>query len=406
MRILCTVTGSQGHAREVLPLAVAFTRAGHDVLVVTAPELADVFRAAALPVRAELPGIVESISALIRARKAAEQDGGAELPELSIRDQLLRTAAGPHLTAIYRIVLPIAEEFRPDAVVRDGAELAGMLVAETLGIPHFSAPSGAGNIIDPMGLVEPLAERRAELGLPPDDDQRVLHRFGRFESVPPEYSFAGYDLPGPFAYRQPLQVGGNDALAPEFAELSGDRPLVLAAVGTALPMLGAFQQYGVDLPESATPPEVIMRALIEGLSEVDCDAVVATAGFSVDGISVGKNILLRDWVPQPTVLQCAELFLTHAGYNSVREGIRTATPMVTLPQFGDQMHNADRITRFGLGERLAELSGECVFKTCTAVLADERIAAESRRAHRRMLTLPPVDAAVDYVAELVDSPRN
>ncbi|WP_225726468.1 glycosyltransferase [Nocardia sp. JCM 34519.1] len=405
MRVLCTVTGSQGHAREVLPLAAALARAEHDVLVVTAPELADTFRAAGLPVRAELPGIVESISALMRARKEAEQAEGIRLPEPSIRDQLLRTAAGPHVTAIYRMVFAIAADFRPDAVVRDGAELAGMLVAETLGIPHISAPSGAGNIIDPAGLTEPLAERRAELGLPPVDGP-VVHRFGRFESVPHEYSFAEYDMPEPFAYRQPLQVGGGGVLPPEFAGLSGDRPLVLAAVGTALPMLGAFQSYGVDLPEQATPPEAIIRALIEGLSEVDCHAVVATAGFAVDGITAGPNVHLLDWVPQTTVLQCAQLFLTHAGYNSVREAIRTATPMVTLPQFGDQPHNADRIAHFGLGERLAELTAECVHKTTTAVLADDRIAAESRRAHRRMLALPPVDAAVEHLTELVASARN
>src|SRR5690606_32238342 len=43
MRVLSTVTGSQGHARAVLPLVRALAAAGHEVVVALPPHLAEVY---------------------------------------------------------------------------------------------------------------------------------------------------------------------------------------------------------------------------------------------------------------------------------------------------------------------------------------------------------------------------
>ncbi|MFJ4774033.1 glycosyltransferase [Streptomyces uncialis] len=77
-----------------------------------------------------------------------------------------------------------------------------------------------------------------------------------------------------------------------------------------------------------------------------------TAGVRVDGVEAGPNVHLADRLPQPLLLECADLLVTHGGYNSVSEALRTATPMAVLPNYADQPHNARRVRELGLGRHL------------------------------------------------------
>jgi hypothetical protein len=51
------------------------------------------------------------------------------------------------------------------------------------------------------------------------------------------------------------------------------------------------------------------------------------------------------FVPQPLLLESADLIVTHGGFGSVVEAIRTGTPIVLLPMFSDQPHNEARTAR-------------------------------------------------------------
>ncbi|WP_433037173.1 glycosyltransferase [Actinomycetospora sp. CA-053990] len=132
--------------------------------------------------------------------------------------------------------------------------------------------------------------------------------------------------------------------------------------------------------------------------------MVATGGLPVaDGAPPAGHVHLLDWVPQPLLLSCADLLLTHGGYNSIREAVRHGVPMVVLPQFGDQEANADRAEALGLGRRSAPDPG-AVAATVRSVLGDGAIRAEVRRAQRAMLALPPVSVAADDLAALAARP--
>ncbi|MFC5062158.1 nucleotide disphospho-sugar-binding domain-containing protein [Actinomycetospora atypica] len=103
---------------------------------------------------------------------------------------------------------------------------------------------------------------------------------------------------------------------------------------------------------------------------------------------------VTDWVPQTLVLQSADLFVTHGGYNGIREAVRHGVPMVVVPQFGDQDHNADRIAALGLGARVppaGTATPDDVATAVAAVLADRTVRTTVRAAHRAMLALPPID---------------
>lgn len=405
MRVLCTTTGSPSHGRAQLPLLRALAAAGHDVRVVTSPAIAGLFRPDGLRVVPALPEL--DFGALLE-EEAGEGPGGAAVPRhLDSREQrntLMELAAralgGPLAKRMYAAVGPLAREFRPHLVLRDGMDLGACLLAEELGVPHLPTPSGAGNVIDPAGLHRDLNALRAGLGLPLAHDPLSIVAHGRIDYVPARFSFARH-LPAPLAYAQTVTVERRAALPGWFAELPADRPLVWAALGTALPELHRREEEGHPSLFGFPDPVETLRAVVGAAAELTgWTVVVATAGLPLDGSALPPHVRTTDGLPQPLVLECADLFLTHGGYNSIREALRTATPLAVLPHFGDQYPNAERVEELGLGREITDRTPGGIAAACRAVLADGRAASTARRARQEMLTLPDVGAAVDDLVAL------
>ncbi|MGW7368660.1 glycosyltransferase [Streptomyces sp. NPDC054841] len=399
MRVFCTVTGTKGHANEVLPLARGLAEAGHEVMVAVPEQLAEVFDGAPVTVRPVMPSIFDVMSAIfsLREKRVAEgvPDGDVEVDN---RLQMILWGGGPHITTTFRTLLPLAEEFRPDLVLRDGGELTGVLLGEALGIPVVSCPSGPTNVTDPVGLLPFLNERRAEVGLAAQQDPWSVFPNGRIDCVPPTHSFARFPLPDAFAYRQAASLGNDtEGLSAELASLAGGRPLVVASVGSALPTVMNLKAMGIEPPEGMIDPSETLRVIIEGLSSLDCHAIVGTVGLSLDGVKIGDHVRVMDWLPQMLLLECAQLFVSHGGYNSVREAVRQGVPMVALPQFGDHHHNAARLDELDLGLHVTDVTPEGVAEACSRVLTEERFATGIREGHRQMLGLPGIEAAVAHL---------
>jgi MGT family glycosyltransferase len=62
-----------------------------------------------------------------------------------------------------------------------------------------------------------------------------------------------------------------------------------------------------------------------------------------------SNFHVFERVPQVSVLQKADLFVTHGGGNSVNEAVDAEVPMIAIPFFGDQHLSALNIERSGIG---------------------------------------------------------
>ncbi len=62
------------------------------------------------------------------------------------------------------------------------------------------------------------------------------------------------------------------------------------------------------------------------------------------------NFIVKQSVPQQRLLEHADLFITHAGMNSVNESICCGVPMVLLPHHFEQQLIADRVRELGMGE--------------------------------------------------------
>ncbi len=80
--------------------------------------------------------------------------------------------------------------------------------------------------------------------------------------------------------------------------------------------------------------------------------VVISIGFEInpDGFSdLPNNFIIRQSVPQQKLLDKVDLFITHAGMNSVNEAICSGVPMLLLPHQIEQKMIAQRVREMGIG---------------------------------------------------------
>ncbi|MEU4485684.1 glycosyltransferase [Streptomyces purpurascens] len=400
MRVLCTTLGSPSHGRAQLPLLRALSEAGHQVLVVTTEALAPVFRDDDVQVNAALPEF-DPLAAMGPYLAELQETADLTDPTAALTGLLMRHVAGPGVKPHLDILLPLAKDFRPDVILRDGMDMGAVLTAELLGVPQLPTPSGFSNILDPADVLPQLNERREELGLPVRDDPLSLVPHGRVDYVPPAFSFARH-LHQAWAYRQTVDVERGGALPQWAAQLPTDRPLVYAAIGTALPVMRErMADRDTPLPVKLPDPTESLDAILGAAAGLDdCTVVVSTSGIPVDTEGLPGHIHVAERVPQPLLLESVDLFVTHGGFNSIREAMRTGTPLAVLPHFGDQPANADRVQELGLGRHITDRGAAGIADVCRGLLADPAPRARARSAQLAMLTLPEVDQAVADLAKI------
>ena len=69
---------------------------------------------------------------------------------------------------------------------------------------------------------------------------------------------------------------------------------------------------------------------------------VLEGNLTLESLQLPKHIRTTKWAPQNDVLAAPSIkvFVTHCGVNSINEAAYHGTPVVAVPFFGDQPHNA------------------------------------------------------------------
>ena len=108
--------------------------------------------------------------------------------------------------------------------------------------------------------------------------------------------------------------------------------------------------------------------------------LVLTLGSGTDPAALEPlpaNVRAYRWLPHPAVLARARAFVCPAGMGSIMEALSCATPLVVVPQHGEQEVNAERIVELGLGRRIARdaVTPELIRDTVLAVATDPDVTA-------------------------------
>ena len=325
MRVLFTSLPAVGHLNSILPVALAARDAGHAVAICTSPSFG-----------AEVLG--RGLEHLAGGANTLEELFPPELPRYG-PDRAARVAREVFAKAAPNRLMPDLErhvrEWRPEIVIRESAEFAGCVLAEKLGLAHAAIATGSRSALwdDRRRFAPSLPELRARHGLQPDPDLVMPTRYLTISLAPPSWD-GDADIPETlhhFRYEPPASLDGASVAMPD-----GDRPLVLAALGTLFHRApGLFE------------------AIFEALRDLDVQ-VIAAVGRDEDAErfgSVPPNVRILPWVAQVELLRHASLFVTHGGFNSTKEALSQGVPLVVLPLGADQFHTGERVDRAWAGCR-------------------------------------------------------
>ena len=259
---------------------------------------------------------------------------------------------------------------RIDALLVDQMEPAGGAVADHLGIPFVTicnalpinrdpvAPpafspwpyrqSSLASVRNAIGyavsdwLTHPItrvvAEYRARWKLAPlaspDDSFSTL---AQISQMPREFDFPRVALPPHFHYVGPLRRAAPRAIEFPWEKLDGRR-IVYASLGT--------------LQNSR---EAVFRCFAEACKDLDVQLVISHGGGLTD--TQASNLpgapLVVSYAPQETLLERADLTLTHAGLNTVLDSLARGVPLVAVPITYEQPSIARRVEWHACGESIS-----------------------------------------------------
>jgi MGT family glycosyltransferase len=116
------------------------------------------------------------------------------------------------------------------------------------------------------------------------------------------------------------------------------------------------------------------RACIEAFADPQY-LVILSVGRAIEPESLGTtppNFRVEQYVPQLSVLEQADLFITHGGMNSISESVFYEVPMIVVPNTIEQAINAARVEQLHAGLYLdpSQLTSIGLRQTAEAVIAD------------------------------------
>jgi N-glycosyltransferase len=397
MRALFTVQPSVGHLRPLVPPARALADAGHEVALCSA---------ASFRPEVEAFGIRHFDAGLDWS--TTDQSTWSAFPPMP--------PPGPEfgkfvvtvfadVTARHMVpdLLAIAEGWRPDLIVREGMEYGGCLAAEVLGIPHASIAGNGYAAIDSPDVhyfpgnrrlvAHVLAAHRSDLRLPADVDNEMPFRYLHMCFTPPEWDGADAPRPANTNFLRHENATTPGVSMPPWLEDLPDRPLVLASLGTVF---------------NTTPG--VLEAIIEGVADEAANLVVAI-GPDQDPGRFGllpANVRLEGYLPQAELLPRCHAFITHGGFNSVKEALICGTPMVVIPITADQPYCAQRCAALGVAEVIGpdERAPERIRSATRAVLDNPSYRANATAFRDKMVALPGPEHAVELLEGLAANDRS
>lgn len=374
MRVLVSTTAGAGHFGPLVPFAEALRRAGHDVLVAAPGSFASAVERAGFAHYAFADAPPDELQAVFGALSGLSNDEGNAVVIRDIFGRIDTRAALPGVEAA-------VQEWRPDLILRETCEFASYLVAEAAGVPHVHVAIGLASFAELAFAVleEPLTELGADAGLVSLQSAPTLTLVPESleETLPPAGGARRYRDDTANESAQPLPAWWPDP----------SDPLVYVTFGTVAGALGLFPGFYRDV--IAAFAGVPVRVLL----------TIGDAGDPEDLGAVPTNVHVERWWPQKAVMPHAAAMVGHGGFGTTLLGLASGLPMVVMPLFADQPHNARRVEAVGAGIVL-EGGSAAVGLLPSAVrrlLADRSYRTAATRIAHEISQLPPVSASVAFL---------
>lgn len=381
MRVLFSSTGGYGHIFPMLPLALAFEAAGHEVLWSTSADACRHVEATGLdasPAGLAGPGLRDGAGRLHAAAAEVAPPERAAFMFPRMFGELLT----PPMVAD---LLPLTRRWHPDLMIHEHGELASPLVGAVLGTPSLTHAFG-GAI--PAGIVTAAAERVAPLWVA--QGQEPPPYAGAFTSLYldiclPSVQSVSMDHIRAVQPLRPVPVAGGPVGEPPDYLLDDGRPLVYLTLGTV---------------QNRSP---ILRPVVQALAGLPV-RVLVTVGPDGDPASLPAypNVRVERWVDQPQVLENCAVVVSHADSGTFLGALAAGRPQLCVPLAADQFRNAAGGARSGAALVLApaEVTEDAVGQAVSRLMADDSFRDGARAVATEIAAMPsPADVVEVLITE-------
>ncbi len=260
-------------------------------------------------------------------------------------------------------------ELKPDCIVADSMALWGKAVARKLGIPFVSSTTtfafnqhsakimkqGIGDLLKmlfAMPKTSKQVKRLKDKGYPVNNILDIISNDDNTHTIvytSPEFQPCSETFSEKYAF-----VGPSIRSATEEIEKKRDK-LIYISMGTVNNDMMPFY-----------------KACISALRDTDYQVIMSVGNLvSIEDFGeLPENISVFSHVDQISVLEKADVFVSHCGMNSVSESLYFEVPLVMLPQTSEQKGVAERVSQLGAGIKLDKLDGLSVLSAINKIFDD------------------------------------
>jgi UDP:flavonoid glycosyltransferase YjiC (YdhE family) len=368
-----------GHFRPLLPLARAFSGAGHEVAFATSSSFAARVEASGFPL---LPAGIDE-------QELADQLTPFHAYLASVppgeRRPLLFTRRFATLEAPAKVdaLHAVTSAWKPDLLIFGSADLAAPIVAASLDLPLVN--QGFGRMV-PLAILE-LAARETESlwrdrGLTPDPLGGAF-RGPYLDICPPSFQTGAPPTGTPVLRLRPTYPPDPEERLPDWVDGLDERPLIYVTLGTVFNDLSVF------------------RVLLDALAEVDCN-IVATIGRDGDPDALGsvpENAHVEQYIAQSLLLPRCAVTVGHGGSGSMLAALTEGVPLLLVPRGADQFENAERCQALGAAKVLMpdELTGESVRDAVATLLEEPSYRDRARELGAEITAMPSPEELVPAI---------
>lgn len=327
---------AHGHTNPTIPVVAELVKRGHQVCYYSFLEFQEKIEAAG--------------ARFIACDEYLPQISQKELDRKAGKDfaALIEMVADTTI-ALDKKVCKELREIKPDCIVSDSLCFWGKLFAEKLEIPYIcSTTTFAFNQHTAKLMKRSVKEIwKMIVGMPRINKRiKMLRNYGykikSFVSIVQNdnetdtivYTSKKFQpMADTFSERYAF-VGPSIRKSTSAQTDKNDRNTVYISLGTVLNQNRHFYQY-----------------CIKAFGNTDYDVLMAV-GKKTDIPSLGnvpENFTVKKFVDQISILQAADVFISHSGMNSVSESLYFGVPMVLFPQHSEQRMVANRVDELGAG---------------------------------------------------------
>ena len=387
MKVLFSASPGYGHVHPMMPLAMAYKSAGHEVAWALAEGYSQ--RAEAAGFRSFRAGLSEPERwALMASRFPFIKELSPEDRPPHMFPKMFGAIGAP---AILADLLTIAEQWQPDLFVHDVSEFASAIVAAKLGRAHVAHSFGSRL---PLQRFEAAGEEVAPLWL--QEGLPVPEYGGTFEHLylniwPKSLGDRPDDTPGPWRDLRPVAFDsvGEETLPAWVDELPA-RPTIYVTFGTV---------FNIDAP---------FGPVVDALADRPVN-VILTWGPTGDPSRLGPlpaNVHTEQYIPQAALFaRGCDLVVSHGGSGTTLAACSRGIPQLFLPQGADQFLNAQSSVAAGSALSIppSQVSSESIGRAVDRLLEDPSFRRAAAGIAGDMSAMPSPEETVGAIDALFPS---